>query len=298
MTNPKNQENSIKQIITIDNKGNISVLRTWTDEKEKLPKEELTRRKEENVSRVNKYLQSQRPKVDNRVKKEVIESLERVIDYSRPHFLITWTFDKKFGWDADESRKIIKNIRIRIIQLFYRWFKGKTSNRPDGFPRMYFFLEIHQDGQYHIHLLMEDIEPDLLRESFSKPHFKRRYERITSKIFKRRRKNKMIITNEMVKKYPNYRHHAYYGKCFDEIPSRYDNWLVGRFLCEYISHFRDGEYWGINQISNSPKNIHSKVIETREECFSKLRYLNKDQYFKLGDHDKLGHLVPEYSDFY
>ena len=93
------------------------------------------------------------------------------------------------------------------------------------------------------------------------------------------------------------RNHPYANKTFSQIKSNYDEWKVARFICDYISHYKDDERWGLNRISNSPENNHSKVIENKAEIHSKCSYLNKDRYFIDKNDDFLSHIVPEYSDF-
>ena len=101
----------------------------------------------------------------------------------------------------------------------------------------------------------------------------------------------------MIERWNEYEHHNLVGRTYDTI-SEYDDWMVSRFLCDYITHYRDGQRWGLSKLSNSPENNHSKVIETKIELKEKIGYLNKDRYFMTNNGDFLGHLVPQYSDYH
>ena len=147
----------------------------------------------------------------------------------------TYFFDtgsKLFKYYAKSDKEVeedIKNIRYRIIKMFYQNFKGKDRMRPDDqFPRMYFFKEQHQDGQYHIHLVIESIEPDLLAQSLDKGSFLLRYYTIRQKIINRK---DLIITKKMIDRWDEYKHHSLVGRTYDSI-SEYDDWMVSRFICE------------------------------------------------------------------
>jgi hypothetical protein len=106
----------------------------------------------------------------------------------------------------------------------------------------------------------------------------------------------LIITEKMIERYPEYQHHTLVGRTYDTI-SQYDGWMISKFLCEYITHYLDGQKWGMKKLSNSHENNHSKVIERKSELKSKIGYLNKDHYFITHTDEYLGHLVPQYSDY-
>jgi hypothetical protein len=106
----------------------------------------------------------------------------------------------------------------------------------------------------------------------------------------------LIITKKMIERYPEYQHHKLVGRTYDSI-SQYDGWMISKFLCDYIAHYSDGQRWGMEFLSNSPENNHSKVIDSKIELKKKIDYLNKDKYFIKNTNDYLGHLVPEYSDY-
>jgi hypothetical protein len=184
-----------------------------------------------------------------------------------------------------------------LIKLLFPNFKPKLNNRPDGCPKMYFFRERHGDDQFHIHLLMETIEPNLWAICLDRSSFKLRWDKIIDNINKRDGEQKRVITHKMIDRWSDYKSHPYANKTFDQIKSNYDEWEVARFICDYISHYRNNERWGLSRISNSPENNHSKVIESKAEIHSKCSYLNKDRYFIDKDDDFLRHFVPEYSDF-
>lgn len=272
-------------------------VKVYIDISQKIPAEILQRISEANQAQYENFLNSRKSTINLKVQSEVVKAFLESIDDSLHHMLITWTFYKKFEWDHDEALKDILGIRSRIIKLLFPNFKPKLNNRPDGCPRMYFFTERHSDGQFHIHLLMEIIEPHLLAICFDRDSFKLRWNTIMNKINKRKQILRRVITDKMIDRWSDYKNHPYASKTFDQIKSNYDEWKVARFICEYITHYRDDERWGLIRISNSPENNHSKVIESKSEIHSKCSYLNKDIYFVDKSDDFLLNIVPEYSDF-
>jgi hypothetical protein len=272
-------------------------VRQYTDITQKLPVEQLQSILDANQNQYTDFLNSRKSNMDQRVQSEVVSSLINSIDMDKHHMLITWTYPKKFGWRHEEVLKDIFAIRTRIIKLLFPNFKPKLNTRPNECPRMYFFMERHGDGQFHIHLLMETLDPYLLAICFDRDSFKLRWNTIMNKISKRKQNQKMVITQKMISRWSDCKSHAYANTAFDQIKSNYDEWKVARFICDYISHYKDDERWGLNRISNSPDNNHSKVIESKAEIYSKCSYLNKDSYFIDKDKDFLSHIVPEYSDF-
>jgi hypothetical protein len=282
-----------RQVTTIEE----SKIICYTDLNQKLPAEQLKLRTEHSQSQYLDLLSSRRSHIDHRVQASIVKKFLDSIDDEQHHMLITWTYPKKFGWKYEEILRDIFAIRSRIINLLFPNFKPKLNNRRDDCPRMYFFAERHSDGQYHIHLLMEAIEPDLLATCLDRDSFKLRWHTIFNKISKRKSTQKTIITPKMISRWSDYKNHPYANKTFDQIRSNYDEWKVARFICEYISHYKDNERWGLSRISNSPDNNHSKAIESKAEIHSKCSYLNKDRYFIDKDDDFLRHIVPEYSDF-
>jgi hypothetical protein len=291
--NSKKPKKETKQNKKVTN----SKVRTYTDINQKLSKKQLQERYEANQDQYNNLLSSRKSNVDLKVQAEVVKAFLDSIDDNQHHMLITWTYPKKFGWKDNEVLKDIFAIRSRIIKLLFPNFKPKLNNRPDGCPRMYFFRERHSDNQFHIHLLMETIEPHLWSICLDRDSFKLRWHTIMNKISKRKTEQKRVITHKMIDRWSDYKNHPYANTTIDQIKSNYDEWKVARFICDYISHYRDDERWGLNKISNSPENNHSKVVESKEEIHSKCSYLNKDRYFIDKDDDFLHHIVPEYSDF-
>ena len=298
MNNPDSVDININITLTIDTKNGKSspVVKTWIDDSQKLSTEELTELQQKNQSRVDTWVELNKSNVDTKGKESIVKKLLKQIDQDRRHYLITWTYGRKnMGHDDSEVEDDIKNIRYRIIKMFYQNFKGKDRMRPDDdFPRMYFFKERHQDGQYHIHLLIESIEPDLLAQSFDKESFLLRYYTIRQKIINRK---DLIITKKMIERWEEYQHHELVNRTYDSI-CEYDDWMVSRFICEYITHYGENQRWGLSKLSNSPDNNHSKVIESKLELKNKIDYLNKDQYFMTNTSEYLGHLVPQYSDYH
>lgn len=298
MNNPESIDLNINITLTIDTKSGESspVVKRWTDESIKLPTDEIHRLQQENESKVQSWVQSNKSQVDTRTKNNIVKDLLKQLDLHRQHYLITWTYGtKRMGRDETEVEIDIKNIRSRIIKLFHQNFKPKNQKKPyDDFPNMYFFKEKHEDGQYHIHLLIESIDPDLIAQSLDKESFLLRFYTIRQKIMNRK---DLIITEKMIERYPEYQHHTLVGRTYDTI-SQYDGWMISKFLCEYITHYLDGQKWGMEKLSNSRENNHSKVIESKSELKSKIGYLNKDQYFITHTDEYLGHLVPEYSDYH
>ena len=225
----------------------------------------------------------------------MVNTLLNQIDLDRHHYLITWTYGtKNMGLDESEVENDIKNIRYRIIKLFHQNFKGKDRSRPDDeFPKMYFFKEKHSDGQYHIHLLIESFDPDLIDQSLDKESFLLRFYTIRQKIINRK---DLIITDKMIERWDEYQYHKLVGRTYETI-CEYDEWMISRFLCDYITHYGVDQRWGLSKLSNSPENNHSKVIESKFELKKKIDYLNKDRYFITNTGEYLGHLVPQYSDY-
>jgi hypothetical protein len=283
--------------LTIDPKSK-TIIRSWTDDSIKYSPEELIDLELKNQSNIDSWLELNKSKVDTKTKNQIVDNINNQIDLDRHHYLITWTYGtKKMGQDESKVLDDIKNIRHRIIKLFYQNFKGRDRRKPNSeFPNQYYFLEKHKDGQYHIHLLMESIDPDLLASSLDRDSFFYRYNWIRTKILNRSHSKKMIINQKMIDRYPDYENHKLVGRTYDTI-SIYDDWMVSRFICEYMTHFQNDQRWGLSNLSNSPDNIHSKVIESKIELRRKIGYLNKDQYFVLNSEDYLGHLVPQYSDY-
>jgi len=298
MNSPESVDLNINITFTIDTKSGKSspVVKGWTDESIKHPADVIHRLQQENESRVQSWVQSHKSKVDTRTKKNIVKDLLNQLDLNRHHYLITWTYgDKSWGYDPTKVEIDIKNIRSRIIKLFHQNFKSKNRKKPyDDFPNMYFWKETHDDGQYHIHLLMESIDPDLISQSLDKESFLLRFYTIRQKIMNRK---DLIITEKMIERYPEYQYHPLVGRTYDTI-SQYDGWMISKFLCDYITHYSDGQRWGLEFLSNSPENNHSKVIDSKIELEKKIDYLNKDKYFIKNTNDYLGHLVPEYSDYH
>jgi len=274
-----------------------SKVNTYIDPTEILSPEQLKKRSDHNQTQRENFINSRKSIIDYRVQYDIVQNFLKSISDDQHHMLITLTYPKKFGKKYEEVLEDIFAIRSRIINLLFPNFKPKLNNRRDDCPRMYFFIERHSDGQYHIHLLMETIEPDLLATCLDRESFKLRWHTIINKINKRKPIQQMVITHKMIDRWSDYRHHPYSNKTFSQIKSNYDEWKVARFICDYISHYKDDERWGLNRISNSPENNHSKVIESKAEIHSKCTYLNKDRYFIDKDDDFLRHIVPEYSDF-
>ena len=274
-------------------------IRYYTDPSQIISPEQLKQRSDYNQTLLENFKNSRKSIIDNRVQASVVKNFLNSISEDQHHMLITWTYPKIFGKKYEEVLKDIFAIRSRIINLLFPNFKPKLNNRRDDCPRMYFFPERHSDGQYHIHLLMETIEPDLWATCLDRESFKLRWHTITEKINKRDPIQQMVITQKMIDRWNDYRNHPYVNKTFSQIKSNYDEWKVARFICEYISHYNDRkkERWGLKRICNSPQNNHSKVIESKAEIHSKCSYLNKDRYFIDKDDDFLRHIVPEYSDF-
>ena len=283
--------------LTIDPKSN-TIVKSWTDDSIKYSPEKITELELKNQSNKDSWMEWRKSKVDTTTKNQIVNNITSQIDLDRHHYLITWTYGtKKMGQDESKVLDDIKNIRHRIIKLFYQNFKGRDRRKPNSdFPNQYYFLEKHKDGQYHIHLLMESVDPDLLASSLDRDSFFYRYNWIRTKILNRSHSKKMIINQEMIDRYPDYENHKIVGRTYDTI-SIYDDWMVSRFICEYMTHFQNDQRWGLSNLSNSPDNIHSKVIESKIELRRKIGYLNKDQYFVLNSEDYLGHLVPQYSDY-
>ena len=272
---------------------------TYIDPAEILSPEQLKQRSDHNKAQCENFVKSRKSIINNRVQASLIGNLIKSINNDQHHMLITWTYPKKLGWKYEDVLEDIFAIRSRIINLLFPNFKPKLNNRRDDCPRMYFFAERHSDGQNHIHLLMETMEPDLLATCLDRQSFRLRWHTIIGKINKRKPIEQMVINQKMIDRWSDYRHHPYANKTFNQIKSNYDEWKVARFICEYISHYNDktNERWGLKRICNSSKNIHSKVIESKAEIHSKCSYLNKDRYFIDKDNDFLRHIVPEYSDF-
>jgi hypothetical protein len=240
--------------------------------------------------------------IDRRLKNEYMKMILESMNQTKGLFLITWTYGKKsWGRHYDEVVQDIGQIRKRIIQLFYQSFKRYKDDRPTPeFPKMWFFIEEHKDGQFHIHLLMESVDPDLMCKGFHNNRFQIIWDRIVNKkITVRSQRDQMVITEEMVKRFPEYKNHPHYGKTFSQL-NRYDGWLVARFICEFITHNnqRNGEGWGLRKLSNSPTCIHSKVLESNDEVIQKTDYLNKDKNFRFKSNPALtqDHLCVMYSD--
>lgn len=240
--------------------------------------------------------------IDRRLKNEYMKMILESMNQTKGLFLITWTYGKKsWGRHYDEVVQDIGQIRKRIIQLFYQSFKRYKDDRPTPeFPKMWFFIEEHKDGQFHIHLLMESVDPDLMCKGFHNNRFQIIWDRIVNKkITVRSQRDQMVITEEMVNRFPEYKNHPHYGKTFSQL-NRYDGWLVARFICEFITHNnpRNGERWGLTKLSNSPTCIHSKVLESNDEVIQKTDYLNKDKNFRFKSNPALtqDHLCVMYSD--
>ena len=270
---------------------------TYINPTEILSPELLRQRNDYNKTQLKNFKNSRKFILDHRVQASVVKSFLNSISDDQHHMLITWTYPKIFGKKYEEVLKDIFAIRSRIVNLLFPNFKPKLNNRRDDCPRMYFFPERHSDGQYHIHLLMETIEPDLWATCLDRESFKLRWHTIMGKINKRTPIKQMVITQKMIDRWSDYKNHPYKNKTFCEIKSNYDEWKVARFICDYMSRYKDDERWGLNRICNSPQNNHSKVIESKAEIHSKCSYLNKDRYFIDKDDDFLRHIVPEYSDF-
>ncbi len=230
-----------------------------------------------------------------RVSEQILEQFKRSIDSSKQYYWITWTYDKKYADYEYETRRDVALIRRKLIRLFFPNDKSVGNQRPKGMPKMFFIIEKHHDGQFHIHLLMEELDPQLIYRCLVREGYWKRWSSICSLVQGRPRSKQMIIDKRMLDVYPEYIHHPYFSRTFSSICSYADGWLVGRFLCEYIFRSSPNSPWGLRRLSNSPLNHHSKLVETKEEVLSKCHCMNKMQYFKMND-DFLCHLIPELFD--
>ena len=293
------KSNKSKKIKKKKEKIKEGKVNTYINSTEILSPEQLKQRSDYHQSQREHFINSKKSHVDHRVQANVVKSFLDSISVDQHHMLITWTYPKIFGKKYEEVLKDIFAIRSRIINLLFPNFKPRLNNRRDDCPRMYFFPERHSDGQYHIHLLMETIEPDLWATCLDRESFRLRWHTIIEIINKRDSTQQMVISHKMINRWSDYKNHPYANKTFSQIKSNYDEWKVARFICEYISHYneRNNERWGLKRICNSPENNHSKVIESKAEIRSKCSYLNKDRYFIDKDNEFLRHIVPEYSDF-
>ena len=230
-----------------------------------------------------------------RVSEEVLEQFKRSINTDKRYYWITWTFDKKYAYCDYETRRDVALIRRKLIRLFFPNDKSVGNQRPEGMSKMIFIIEKHLDGQYHIHMMMEELDPALIYLSLERSAYWQRWSSVCSLIQSRPRSKQMVIDKRMLDVHPEYFRHPYINRTFSSIGSYADGWLVSRFLCEYIFRNSANVPWGLKRLSNSPLNHHSKLIESREEVLSKCHYMNKEQYFKKND-DFLRHLIPELSD--
>ena len=289
-----------KQIgIDLPNGSKVTILdngcKVWIDKDLIWTEEEKNESLQKNDTRKESFVRHNKSRVDTRSKNEVMRTLEKQIDFTKHHYLNTWRYGSEIhGFNKKESMKDIKNIRRRWISLFHSNFKATASRKkPYDFPNQYWFLEKDKNNQYHFHLLSECIDPDLLARSLDRSSFKYRFNTIRKKILDRKQ---LIITEQMILNYPEfYKNHPLVGRTYDSI-SRYDDWFISRFLCDYMTHYQSGQKWGLDNLSNSHVQNHSRVITSAEDLNHKIGYFNKDRYYMMND-DYLGHLVPEYSDY-
>ena len=246
-------------------------------------------------SKLNSYQAFIEGNLMPKVSDEILGKFKQSINPNTRHYWITWTFDKKYAYCQYETRKDIALIRRKLTRLFFPNSKSTGNQRPGGMPRMFFIVEKHRDGQHHIHLLMEELDPELIYRSLEREGYWRRWSSIRTLIQGRPRSKQMIIDKRMLDVHSDYIYHPYFNRTFSSITSYADGWMVARFLCEYIFRSSPTAPWGLKRLSNSPSNHHSKLVETKDEVLSKCHYMNKPQYFKRGD-DYLRHLVPELSD--
>lgn len=292
---------SIKIVHTKDNLGKRSIMTITYDNSVKLSPEELQKNYEENQHRLEAITSYHKQKSHSKAKKILREHVLESLDTKYPYLFITLTYGNKTnGRNKDEALRDILNIRRRFQSLFFPSFRPKKNAhtdkvpRPERCPRMFFFLEKHADGQYHIHLLIEwNLHPEILAHARTRTPFIHAWNSIVGKITHRDHEDQLVISDEMVHRYKGYESHKHYGKTFDNLGVD-DPWLMSRFLCEFFA----SDDLGLKKISNSPKNIHSKVIENNHELITKAgSYLNKDQYFDRESINYLDHVVPEYSDY-
>ena len=285
--------------IDIPNGSKVTILddgcKVWIDKDLMWSEEEKKESLQKNDTRIESFNSYHKSRVETRSKNKIMRTLEKQIDFTKHHYLNTWRYgSKKHGFNKEEAMNDIKNIRRRWISLFDSNFKASGSKKkPYEFPNQYWFLEKDSNDQYHFHLISECIEPDLLARSLDRDSFKYRFNTIRKKILDRKQ---LIITEQMILKYPEfYKDHPLVGRTYDSI-CRYDDWFVARFLCDYMTHYQSGQRWGLDKLSNSHIQNHSRVITSVEDLKSKIEYFNKDRYYMMND-DYLGHLVPEYSDY-
>ena len=291
------QNNSIG--LEVPNGSQISITtdgcKVWTDSSVVWTKEQERESHQKNDTRKESFINRTKSRVDKRSKNHLMRTLENQMDFSRTHYLNTWTYGtKKHGFNKEEAMNDIKNMRRRWIGLFNSNFKAKSDQKkPFDFPNQYWFLEKGNDDQYHFHLISESIEPDLLCKARDRDSFKYKFNTIRRRIIDRRQP---IITKQMIEKYPEfYKDHKLVGRTYASL-GPYDDWYIARFLCEYMYHYLSDQKWGLKNLSNSHTNNHSRVIESPSDLKHKIGYFNKDRYFMLND-DYLGHLVPEHSDY-
>jgi hypothetical protein len=270
-------------------------MKVWTDKDVVWTEEEKNESLQKNDTRKESFNTYNKSRVETRSKNKIMRTLEKQIDWTKHHYLNTWRYgSKKHGFNKEEAMNDIKNIRRRWISLFDGNFKSSGSKKkPYEFSNQYWFLEKDSHGQYHFHLISECIEPDLLARSLDRDSFKYKFNTIRKKILDRKQ---LIITEQMILNYPDfYKNHPLVGRTYDSI-SRYDDWFISRFLCDYMTHYQSKQRWGLDKLSNSHVQNHSRVIESFEDLKHKIEYFNKDRYYMMND-DYLGHLVPEYSDY-
>ena len=271
-----------------------TVMNQWFDRD--LISDQATRdyKKAQNIEYYSHWKLHHSNHINHTLKQHSMNLVQRLIDKNKTYYLLTYSCSEGHTFDLQQSKKMCYYIRSKHIQFLFQNHKPNPSSvtKPAMFPRQWFFIEPKND-RYHIHVLMEAIDPRLfIKKLAQSTRFRTIFHRLTEdKLFPR---NQDVISQKMIDRFERYVEHQHYGRTYNLLDIS-DDWLISRLLVEYIMHRTDNEKWGVIGVHQSPACNHSKVMN-ESEALSKVEYLNKDEFFKIHSDIQGENFCYEYSD--
>ena len=271
-----------------------SSIKHFYDDSMALSKEKLDERKERNDQYFAKWKIHNRSNIHHQLKHETIRLVQNLMNVATTYYLLTYTFCEGHTFDLKQSKEMCWRIRCKHINMLFQHHKNRKDviTRPARCPRQFFFIEPKND-RYHVHVLMEGIDRQLWIKKISQNNrLQYIYHRLTQdKLFPR---NQHVISEKMIRKFPDYQYHQHYGRTYNTLDIS-DDWLISRLLVEFTMHHTKQEKWGIIGVHQSPDCNHAKVMN-EAEALEKVEYLNKDEFFNINSPIQGENFCYEYSD--
>ena len=161
-----------------------------------------------------------------RVNEEIMKQFKRSINPGKRYYWIACAFDKKYAYYDYQTRRDVALVRRILIKLFFPNDKSVGNQRPKGMPKMIFIIEKHLDGQYHIHMMMDELDPGLIYRSLERNAYWQRWSSVCSLIQSRPRPKQMLIDKRMLDGHLEYQHHTYINRTFLQLVRlQMDGWF-------------------------------------------------------------------------